>query len=223
MTVPIDEGGLDFVRPLLKFAGAGAGQTLLDDGNISQVLDVGPSARRARTLPLGAGLVQLNLNTTSPGAAENDVTLAPYGTLAGVREDGFPAEMDELELEIWLLSVSLLISGTTSNWSEAALAVAWADLPTATEESAATGTTPPYTVPLAYWDGTLLATTMSNSPVWAQELTGGIRRHIGLRLPPPPVNPTLNFWSEHSGGGAVANCQILAAIVPVAYGQDVAF
>lgn len=107
MSRDIDSDALTTMNRLLGIAGRGSSQTELDDGNLSQVIDVNPIVRRSRT-PVGSTGFYICTLTNVHSAADNETSqIDPYLPGASVAPaGGYPASVD-LSFDVWIAGMSI--------------------------------------------------------------------------------------------------------------------
>jgi len=118
----LDSGALLLVRRALGLAGPGSSETVLDDGNLSQVLDVNPIVRRSRTLAGTQGIFMAVMeNDHGAGATSLSSTVDPYAP-GGLNNAPYPHPVP-LPFDVWILGLAAITAGgTVTNADEARFA-----------------------------------------------------------------------------------------------------
>jgi len=212
----IEGEALDLVSRVLGLAGSRPGaQTLLDDGNVSQVLELFQLVRRSRTPGFTGGSFHGVLENVH-GAANNVTSIInPYAPGAAARSPwptAVPAGYD-----VWVLTSALGRSAGAGDLSGGLLVMAPA---TAQLGWGVNQAGDPVTVadnmPLTLWTG-LNATAAGNAAVGVTgdgsvrvALLQRIRRGTSLRL------------HTTSDAAATFRCYMKIGLFPEALGQDVA-
>ena len=79
MSKPIESDALDRIYRMLGLSGGALPSgTLLDDGNVSQVLDINPIVRRSRTSAATTGWFACTLENAHAGAGDLTSSINPY-------------------------------------------------------------------------------------------------------------------------------------------------
>lgn len=100
MTLQLDSGALDLLNQILQLGRGGEQTTSLDDGNVSQVLDILPIVRRSLTFAGSSGLFYFTWENVHSAGTTESTSVNPYAVTAGV--NGFPTLVPP-GFDIWLL------------------------------------------------------------------------------------------------------------------------
>lgn len=103
MTRQLDSGALTELARILQLGRGGEQTTSLDDGNVSQVLDINQIIRRSLTFANTSGLFFFTFENVHPGADIQATNVNPYAVTAGV--NGFPTIVPP-GFDVWLLYCS---------------------------------------------------------------------------------------------------------------------
>lgn len=153
----IDSEALSLLNRSLGLAGSGSQRTELEDGHVTQVLDIIPVARRGLTPP-GTGGIFTALYSFSHGAGvtSESVTVDPYNIAAATAPNQWPTPVPQ-GMDVWLLGMAgNIFSGTAGNFTSAGsyLHGLWDEVAWSVDETGAYQgpgvVAPVYT--LAYWD-----------------------------------------------------------------------
>ena len=106
MTKIIDSQSLEPVNKALGIAGSGDSQTELLDGSLDQVLDVGPIARRGRTLAGTEGIFRIVLRNIHAAAGDISSSLQPYGIGETGLNPPFPNPIPD-SMDFWFIGASI--------------------------------------------------------------------------------------------------------------------
>jgi len=212
----IDSGALTLLNRILGLAGTGGAQrTELEDGLVSQTLDIGRIASRSLALSGTQGLFEVFfLNTHGAGATSKVSSIDPYapGSLAW---DPFPGTVPA-GFDLWLLGASANYqSGTAGNFSSAALHLLGTEQQFAMgvdDTGAALSGALVSNRAVALWDS---HQAFGNKDPLINE-AGQSWMPIGLRLRP---GVTLAFSSKATNA-VVVNCVLSIAYLPSGLGQD---
>lgn len=208
----VDSDALGVVNRALGLSGRGDDKTELEDGILSQGVDVAPMIRRGRTLQPSEGIFYGILRNIHSGSglltsqifpwAADDNAVAPYPRRVPVQFD------------LWLLyatairssgagtvsaSLSMRMSGLSQGWGANNLGAIVESLEN---------------TPLLHWtfnvalDDTFATLSSTTQPL----------QKIGLRMPRVGV-PSIIFASNASEA-ATWNCQVVMGLFPVSLGQD---
>lgn len=105
MTQEFDSAGLTLIQRALNLSGVDAEQqTFLQDGDVSQVVDVGQFARRSLS-PFRVGIFSILLQNTHPGAGDLQSFADPYNPINS--HNGYPNPVDPNVSEIWVGDVQV--------------------------------------------------------------------------------------------------------------------
>ena len=215
MPKEIDSAALAQVQRALGLAGAGAAVSELNDGSVEQVLDIGPLARRGRTLAGSEGIYVGVLRNNHGAANTIQSHWLPYRVAAG-QVNAYPDRVGS-GFDLWLLGASVVqVSG--SGTLLAALSARNWQVGFAHDETDAAVTAANFSVPLAFWD---TLTTLVDE--FALSASAPFKR-IGVRIPRVPQDITglatdVRFDSV-SSAAAVFDCRMLVGLFPTSLGQD---
>lgn len=217
MAQEFEGASLSGINEAFGLSGVDAEQTtLLDDGNVSQVLDIGEPARRARAPAGASGLFHAKLVNVHVASGELLSFADPYAP--AFPQNGYPSPIGA-EFDIWLLGASVGIqagSGAVVNWMTLGI-------DTRLEfqmfsDTAAGGAVAPANEEqvLAAWDEfTILNGTPEN---WG--LTSAGVAYQAMRFRVPRTGGALLFRSEVSVA-STATMILNLGIFPASLGQDV--
>ena len=215
----IDSDALTSLNRVLGIAGSrlGAQTTELDDGNLTQVLDVNEIVRRSRTLQDFDGIYFGVIRNVHAGAGELITSVDPYALPVGAGP-GFPTNITaQTGLELWLIGASLYRISGTGTLDGATLELIF-DSPQQAfgvdDSGAAVATTGG--IPLAHWDSIL--TTITSNPGITEQ--GEVYIPMGIRLARASIG--LRFISDVAGAAATMQTNIILGLFPAGLGQDVA-
>lgn len=214
MTKQIDSSALGSVQRALGLTGAGAPDSVLHDGDVYQVLDVGPLARRGRTQLATGGIYAAVLQNVHGGATDEQSEINPYSP--GVNAvPPYPAEVGP-QFDVWLLGATLTINSGAGGLTRAMLflglgatSIGWG------VNSVPAPVAPAPQLGLCYWDALVVQGGVQT--VGIQE-NGDPFARFGLRLP-RTLDTKLLFGST-SAAAVTFDCQILLGVFPVGLGQD---
>ena len=106
MTKPIESDALDRLYRILGLSGGtGVAGTLLDDGNVSLVLNINEIIRRSRTPAATTGWFVGILNTIHAGAGRIATSINPYTTANNVEPYSSPVPRG---FDVWVMGASLI-------------------------------------------------------------------------------------------------------------------
>jgi len=211
----VDSAALLDVNRILRLAGSPAGsqRTILEDGELIQVLSVGDIVRRSLSLAGTENIVTAVLqNVHGAGSTSLTSSFNPY--VPANRNAPYPANVRE-GLDFWLLGASMInAGGTASNFTEGQLSVS---LPLAAQaisadDSGAAIVAAAQIVPVAHWDGflaTALAPGLTEQGEFSVPVRMRIRRGSTVRL------------DTVAGNAVTPRCVMWCSLTPSALGQDV--
>ena len=210
----IESGALALLDRILGLGAGGEQFAMLDDGHVSQVLDVAPVARRS--LPPQGGLFWgLLRNVHGAGATAETSTVNPY-TTAHVYS-GWPSPVPE-GFDVWLAGTTLEFLGTYGNFTRAALDMTvHAPRQGFGVDQAGAAATPAAGVirmGLCRWDET---SVFDGIYIGLQE-SGDMWMPLGIRI---PRGTELDFRS-HATNAVTMDCGLLLGLFPAGLGQDIA-
>lgn len=215
MGKPIQSNALDgLYRSLGLSGGVAPGVTILDDGTVSQTLDIGQVVRRSRTPGVTAGWYYGVLENDHPAAGMVESTLDPYNAGAAAIAP-FPAVISgALGLDFWLLSASVrrvagvgALDGGVLYLDAVGTQQAWgiddSGVPSAGLQD----------IPVARW------TALDNTTGHAHGISGNgdAMVKIGLRVAQPS---SIRFRSDATDA-AMIRCVMVCGLFPAGLGQDV--
>ena len=224
MTVAIDSSALTVLRRALGIAGTGSGQTDLDDGNLSQVIDVAAISRRS--LAFGSGIWQFQMIFVHSNTTGRNIIFDPYEprTTAGgtsSNKNGYPTIVPH-GFDVWLIAMSLTTNDAT-DFSSVTAGIVTAATASGMNITNTNGvSTSPggaaLEFPLAHWDTT---DVMTNGTIAGLTIQGDLIARLGYRL---RRGERISVDSVSDTGGTVTNSVTLTlGLFPVALGQDVAY
>jgi len=207
----IDSGALSILNRILGLAGSGGSQrTELEDGLVTQVLDVASIVRRSRAASGSEGIFYGLLQNTHAVANSQSSTIDPYapGTL---QWNTYPASIPD-GFDVWVLGCSSFSTLTGSNFSEGILELisserhlGWA----VDQAGAAIGGAIALSTVLARWD---IAGSFNINLTHEEQsfVKAGIRVRRGQ---------TISF-SSTSSGALTTRVAVILGVFPSALGQD---
>ena len=101
----LDSGALTLLNEILQLGGGGEQTTQLDDGNVSQVLDVQQVVRRSLTFASTGGLGFIGFENVHVGAGAISETFNPYAG-PDVGANAFPTDIPR-GFDVWLLHATM--------------------------------------------------------------------------------------------------------------------
>jgi len=209
----VDSGALLLVNRILGIAGSqtGAQRTELDDGTLTQVLEVGSIVRRSRSLPGTDGIFCAILRTNmGAGVTTETATLNPY-TPGGANLAPFPDPIPA-GFDFWVAGASLIqAGGIAGNFTNALFRTLYdaSMIGLAIDEAGQTFGSATAAIPLAFWDDlTLGFGTMEDGTQWLP---------LGLRI---RRGQTLQL-DVAATDAVVVDLVLICALVPAALGQDI--
>jgi len=112
VTKRITSDALFLLNRMLGLAGGTPGATELDDGNVSQVLDITDVVRRSRTIASSQGWFFCIMDNVHAAAGALDSEINPYvpGAAFAPTVSAFPASVPR-DFDFWLYTASLLRIG----------------------------------------------------------------------------------------------------------------
>ena len=214
MTKKIDSDALEIVNKSLGLTGAGSPVTELQDGVVDQILDVGPAARRGRSIAPSDGIFTGLIQNGHLAGDERTTQLDVYEVGTVVSIPPYPAIVP-VQFDIWLLYATVRRS-TGAATVDAAL---FYQMPSANQgwgvDNAGAQVVESAPMALAFWDTLQVLNT-----TFGLMGTLGPMAKIGIRLPRGnPVNGSLRFVSSTSAAATI-QCQMVFGIFPVSLGQD---
>ena len=107
MSRPIDSNALSLIKRALNLGAGGEQTSILDDGHVSQILEVAPAAARGLTIDQGIGWMRIMNTHTGVGTLQT--TVSPYtpdvNVAGGINNLPFPAAVP-VGLDLFLLGFS---------------------------------------------------------------------------------------------------------------------
>lgn len=223
MTKRIDSDALSLINRALALAGSGAQRTVLDDGNVSQILDVRPFA--GRSIPPGdGGLFVLLFRHVHTGAGSLATGVDPYQRVPPATGapgiPPFPVPVPR-SFDIWLDSASLTQSDS-ADFGSALLELAVPAVNQGIATSNTAGTIAPLlaatpTPPLMEWSTAIAAGGVGIAVSTEGETLQPIRQRIRR-------GTTLTARSTAIVAGTISiDISILFNLIPVGMPQNVAY
>jgi len=204
-------------------AGKGSSQTDLDDGNLTQVIDVVPIVRRS--LAFGTGLWIANVIFIHTTIAARNMLIDLYNPRLAddtpANKNGYPVIVPE-GFDVWLISASLTTNDATDfatfGMSLVTQGVGAGIAETDTEGVESTPVGAAAEIPLSFWDDTMVLT---NGTIVGLTHLEEITPQYGFRI---RRGELLSVDSLPDTGGTVTNnLQLKFGLFPVALGQDIAY
>jgi len=204
VTKRITSGAFEFLNRVLGLSGEGAQTTELDDGNVSEVLEISRLVQAALAVGESGGLFSSMLGTTHAAAGLINQSFDPY--VPALRVGAFSRPLDFNDVDLWYLGSSVRVVSTSQSVDEVQLVL----VPQAGEfQGIAFSIGTVDSMVLARWDATLGLTAPGLMMI--DSLTG----HNYQPLPYPmlwPRNVSMQLSTLVSGAGAtVLRCQGLWA------------
>lgn len=213
MSKEVDSGALTLLNRSMNLAGRGSAHTLLLDGVLNQVIEVGGSVRRSLALAGSEGIWLGQLQCEHGGAGSEAVAIDPYA-VGGNGDPGFPVKLPN-QFDLWLITAAVARDGGAGT-GETILSVVFPAVARAFSRNN-DGTSDARTdivYPLARWDSIqglagLEPGVMEDGAVLAN-IGHRIRRGCKLQM--------------NSNVGAAADIQInmVLGVFPATFGQDAA-
>jgi len=222
MTFRVDSEALVFLNRALGLSGNPSGETILDDGFITQVIDVAPIARRG--LPPGSGLWYVAVEIIHTATGDLAVSIDPYDPIAAAgvaaNKNGYPASIPK-GFDIWCLGAAGLTSDVTDfNTLCLLFTLAAVNQGIAVTNTAGVLTTPApgaEAYPLGFFDTTV--TIEAGTHILSNTLTGDPQIRVSQRI---RRGELLIVRSNADVGGTVANIMMITlGLFPEGLGQDV--
>jgi len=216
LSKPIESDALDRVYRVLGLSGGALPKsTLLDDGNVSQILSVNELVRRSRTSAATSGWFFAIFQNVHSGAGALTSSIDPYAVGAANAIAPFPANVPR-GFDLWILRASLRrtsgsggLDGAVFSYnggtSQQAFGVDVAGDPVASQDP----------IPFA------LFTTLdsSTSSIVGVSGDGSVSVKVDLRLPQGISNVTLR---TDAAAAATFRGYLTLGLFPEGLGQDVA-
>jgi len=203
----------------LGITGTPEQQTVLHDGDVFQILDINPIARRSLTLAGSDGIFEPVMRNVHAAAGQLSTSIDPYNVPTAVVRAPYPSPMPR-GLEVWLIGACIREITGAGTLDTAVLAL---DLPGdyqgwgADDMGAAIGASG--AKPLVFWDS---STNVVGFQTMGLQENGDPWRTINMRLPRSPTGGTvISFFTDVSGASLTVDLQLVVGLFPVALGQDV--
>jgi len=215
MSLNIDSEALVYLKRILSMPGAGSSETVLDDGNVTQVLDILPIVRRSLT-PIESGGIFVGMMENVHGGADDEASeIDPYAPGA-CAIGGYPPDVRE-GLDVWLLRADVRrtalageLTGGQLRFDTSIEAQGWA-----IDDAAACLLGQGDQSVLAQWGN--IDTTVNGGIHPAAEVgTGALYVKVGVRI---RRGLRLRFDTT-SAGAATFRLVMLIGLFPEALGQD---
>jgi len=209
----IESDALDRVyRTLGLSGGAQPSGTLLDDGNVSQVLSLNQIIRRSRTPAGSTGWYRCALSNVHTDVEILQSSISPYAA-GGSAIAPFPA-LVPAGFDFYILDASVRrVSGTGALTAGYLLLQPLAIQGGFGQDDSGAAVANTDDAPLALWVGLNTDATMAAG----LSITGEIMQHIGLRIP----RGALVKWQSESGATATFRLYLHCALFAEGLGQDV--
>lgn len=206
----VDSEALSEVDRALGITGQGAGVTEFADRDLTQVFDVGPSARRGRTLAAGTGVFIGQLSNVHTDAETLFTTVNPYEITVGAIPP-YPSPMPR-HLDVWILGAS--VEQQSGAGTFAGLLQASQPFQGFGVNDSGVAVVRNQALTLAHWDAVV---TVGDEVGITEQ--GNTWVPIRMRLA-RSLNTEVIFRST-SSLTSTFNCQVLFGVFPVGLGQDV--
>lgn len=216
MTKRIDSDALVLLNRMLGLGGGGSGATDLDDGVVSQTLDILSVVRRARTpaRSLGWFFGQFRNIHAAGGALQSSINPFAVGALA---HNAYPTSIRR-DFDLWLISASVnraagagALDGATLLNSAVAADHGWG-----VDDSGAGFGPGAGLLLLARWTG--LDSSIAGQDAHGIAGDGSVLVQIGQRI---PRNTVIRFNSD-AAAAATFDCVVTLGVFPEGLGQDIA-
>lgn len=215
MSKPIESDALDRLYRVLGLSGGALTKgTLLDDGNVSQVLSINEIVRRSRTPAATTGWYRPVFENVHAAASDEQSNIDPYAPGA-VAFAPYPNPVPR-GFDFWILGASLRRTSGAGTLTNANLGVR----PVAAQfgwgiDEGGVQVSAPDNMVLAAW------TSLNTGSIikYGTRGNGDPYAHINLRV---PRGTDLFFTSTAAGAAATFRCYLIAALFPEGLGQDVA-
>lgn len=216
---------------ILGLSGSSSGEqyTTLDDGNVQQVIEISPIARRSLTESGTTGIFDISFNNLHSGASLNSNPINPYNLEENVsltsRVNIWPVPVPR-GLDVWLIGANAMQVGTDTNvsWCQLLLTMP-STFQALYQRRSSMGVPIQITNDLSYhsltrWD-TLAPDDIltSGSARYSFETENGeMYQHYGLRI---RRGTTIDFITNTTGAAEI-DCHMIVGLFPEGLGQDVA-
>lgn len=204
MTQQIESGALTLMNEILQLGAGGEQTTQLDDGNVSQVIDIKSIVRRSLTFASTEGLFFFGYANIHAGAGVLTSSVNPYVATTGL--NAFPTVMPR-GFDVWLLYATMFRVSGAGALTGASLEIVMTD---AMRAKGANIGSP--AIPLGIWDG-LETITLEEYGITEQGETV-IRPMARLR------RGTAVQFRSNSAGVATFRCVAVVGAFPAGLGQD---
>jgi len=212
----VESNALDNLARVLGIAGV-TGTTILDSGNLSQVLEVTDIVRRSRTPGITTGWFYGLIRHVHAAAGLLNSTIDPYAPDGASQVAPFPRIVPP-GFDVWLLNASVLRNSGAGTLDGAALFLD----PSAAQQGwgiddsgTAIVANDPY--PLARW--TSLDTSMAGIDPFGIAGDGGASVRINQRIARGTV---IRFVSDVAAAAANVQCMMTMGLFVEGLGQDIA-
>ena len=219
----MDSGALALLNRAFALAGQPSGQTTLLDGEVTQVVDVGPIARRSLAPQGGLFYTTVTINHTFAGhlAASFNPYDPKHGTPGSLSHNGYPVEVPS-GFEVWVIQAAAITNDATDFLSLALslnLAPRLQGISIYNTAGTISSPTPVETYfPLALWDG---VATVKTGVYYLTNPDGLFITRLNQRV---RRGTLLDVISQSDTSGTVANTLVISmGLFPVCLGQDASF
>jgi len=211
--IPIDSQALEGLRRILGLGGSGAGAaagvTEFDDGQLQQVLDTVPVIRRGRTFAGSEGIFNASLTNNHVAVGVLASTVDPYDVDTAVT-GGYPSPVPA-GFDLYLLRAFVTLS-VAGRFSDGALRVVYPF------DDQAFGDAVDMDLPFGIWNAEVTLSGASiilggSSLMGTTHVVQGRPLRLGRRQ-------TLEFLSSASDALGVT-CRFLMGLFPSSLGQDI--
>ncbi|HEU01648.1 MAG TPA: hypothetical protein ENH89_15210 [Aurantimonas coralicida] len=204
MSRQMDSGALTLMSRILQLGAGGEQTTTLDDGHVSQTLDIESIVRRSLTFANSTGLFYLGFENVHVGAGEIASSFDPYSnTTAGV--NAFPSTVP-LGFDLWFLYAFLRRTAGAGALTGGVIELV---LPATMRAKGAVVTA---NVPVVLWDSIEALTSRE----YAITEAGATLAQLNLRLPRGvPIG-----LRTKAAAAATFSCAIVIGAFPAGLGQD---
>ncbi len=217
MTREIDSGALLSLNRILGIAGQGSGSTELDDGNLTQVIDVAPVVRRSRVLGATASggywyWVQQHVHAAA-GVLSSEIDFYD----PAFPQNGYPASVPK-DYDVWIGSFSGRRTAGAGTLGTARLGID----PNSTSQCTGiddSGAEVTNTQAQAIYEWDQLSSGVSGiPPAFQNSLTLAVQDHRAWRV---PRGSTVACWTNAVGASATFLFQGWLGLFPEGLGQDI--
>ena len=206
MTRQLDSGALTELATILKLGGGGEQTTQLDDGNVSQVLDVNQIVRRSLTFASTTGLWYFRFRNVHVAGGVIAGQLDPYAVSGGI--NSYPTTLPR-GVDAWLLYAVMQRSAGAGALTSGILVI---NMQTDMQGKGSTGASMPFAIG-GIWESieTITGLDLGVTAGGESMLRGGFRLRRGINLQ----------FRSNAAAAATFDCNCVIGVFPSGLGQDV--